>query len=64
MEDALVLVRWIYLGWRFNVLILVLMEDALVHKEARKTIKKQLGLNPCFNEDALVPDGSGETDRR
>ena len=49
MEDALVRRRIAFNIWLNTVLILVLMEDALVHNMAQLINIIQDGLNPCFN---------------
>ena len=49
MEDALVLGFGSRFVKKVDVLILVLMEDALVLKEKQRNAIKGSSLNPCFN---------------
>ena len=50
MEDALVLMSDLHYGHENIVLILVLMEDALVHVSYLSNLPHYLvSLNPCFN---------------
>ena len=47
MEDSLVREAPILVGVGFSVLILVVMEDSLVHLGEALVENKEFGLNPC-----------------